>query len=104
MDQVSTGKGLSLFSHRIHNLEETMGQLERPLQLTTLSAARVVRCFCLALHMTPPPSPETANGDVKVTSSVRGALQAYVKASHWSIELWFLFPVSVFPALKLSFL
>ena len=54
MDQISAVKGVGLFSHRTHNLEETMGQLERPLQLTTLSAVSVLRGFCLVLRMTPP--------------------------------------------------
>lgn len=56
MDQLGTVKGQSLFSYRIHNLRDIMEQLESPLQLTALSAVRVVRCFCLALHMTPPHS------------------------------------------------
>ena len=43
MDQISTVKGLGLISHRTHSLEEAMGQLERPLQLTTLSAGSVLR-------------------------------------------------------------
>lgn len=101
MDQLGTVKGQSLFSYRIHNLRDIMEQLESPLQLTALSAVRVVRCFCLALHMTPPQSPEPANADMRITSSVSVGPAGLCKG----ISLVCRVVVSVsFPALKLSFL
>lgn len=52
-----------------------MGQLVSPLQLITLC--------CEGGEVFLPGSAHN--------SSVSGVLQAYAKASHWSVELWFLF-------------
>lgn len=55
MDQISIMKGLSLISHRIHNLEEgDHGTAGEPSAAHNSICCESVRCFCLALKMTLP--------------------------------------------------